>query len=203
MRLRVARVCVCACVRVGSTAALPTSDSDTCMRVCDATRKFRMSLAWIPAWHRPNTASVPDAPASARQPVLDRRVWRRDTCACLDLVTPGGGSIIFGGAMHSPCGGCGVGGPPVDLNQVGQLDSPEWSPAGHPGMQQQEPHSTIEQHRAAQWAGSINQSDKSWFTHFKVAKYRSNNRVKWQVLLAANWQQTRTSHRRRSAMGDA
>ena len=60
------------------------------MRVCDATRRFRMSLAWIPVWQRPqpfilcsvggggaNTASMPDAAASARQPVLDRRVWRR------------------------------------------------------------------------------------------------------------------------------
>jgi hypothetical protein len=41
------------------------------------------------------------------------------------------------------------------------------------------------------------------FPHFKVAKDLSNNLVKWQVLLAANWQQTRTSHRRRSTMGDA
>ena len=58
---------------------------------------------------------------------------------------------------------------PVDLNQFGQLDSPEWSPAGHPGMQQQELHSTIEQHRAAQWARSINEIDEP-FPHFKVAK---------------------------------
>ena len=70
---------------------------------------------------------------------------------------------------------------PVDLNQFGQLDSPEWSPAGHPGMQQQELHSTIEQHRAAQWVGSINEIDES-FPHLKVAKDLANNLVKWQVL---------------------
>ena len=57
-------------------------------------------------------------------------------------------------------------------------------------MQQQELHSTIEQHRAAQWAGSINEIDEP-FPHFKVAKDLSNNLVKWQVLLAANWQQSR------------
>ena len=70
---------------------------------------------------------------------------------------------------------------PVDLNQFGHMDSREWSPAGQPGMQQQELHSTTEQYRAAQWAGSINEIDEP-FPHFKVAEYLSNNLVKWQVL---------------------
>ena len=81
-RLRVVRVwhSSAADVRIVTLAA---------MRVCDATRRFRMSLArnrlyfvlwvggWVGGWGGGDTASMPDAAASARQHVLDRCAWRR------------------------------------------------------------------------------------------------------------------------------
>jgi hypothetical protein len=70
-------------------------------------------------------------------------------------------------------------------------------------MQQQELHSTIEQHRAAQWAGSINEIDES-FPHFKVAKDLSNNLVKWQVLATStDVAQTLLSYGRRLSLAFA
>ena len=69
---------------------------------CDATRTFRISPC---GEHRFRFRAR-------------RRCFCKATCVELGssrcggtLVTPGGGSIIFGGAMRSPCGGCGAGGP--------------------------------------------------------------------------------------------
>ena len=103
--VRASAWCVCVCARVcvwvlqqrcQLRIATPVAS------VCDATRTFRMSPC---GEHRFRFRAR-------------RRCFCKATCVepgssrCGGtLVTPGGGSIIFGGAMRSPCGGCGAGGP--------------------------------------------------------------------------------------------
>ena len=103
--VRASAWCVCVCARVcvwvlqqrcQLRIATPVAS------VCDATRTFRMSPC---GEHRFRFRAR-------------RRCFCKATCVELGssrcggtLVTPGGGSIIFGGAMHSPRGGCVAGGP--------------------------------------------------------------------------------------------
>ena len=80
---------------------------------------------WFPTLCHP----IPKVVAISCSPLLQADVptfyWVASPVGVL-YFPRGGGSIIFGGAMHSPCGGCGVGvlNLLVDLNQ---FDHRPWS----------------------------------------------------------------------------